>query len=122
MNVIWLFRRRERRRILGAIKDTGGIYTRIASNLGVEREEAVKLVESLPGGQEARKAEEEATLDIAEGYLIDEVRAGKKWAIDFYVSCKGMLMPVKAARALREGHTVTLSLKKNDNKRRGVSA
>ena len=75
--------------IVTAIKGTGGIHTKIAEKLGVNRHTVTKYIHDYPEVADAVQTETERVLDVVESKLIENAFAGDMSAVSFYLRCKG---------------------------------
>jgi hypothetical protein len=75
--------------VLAAIPESGGIVTIIAARLGVAWSTAKLLLEKYPDVKQAYEDELETMLDIAEGKLYENVRAGESQDIKWFLSKRG---------------------------------
>ena len=75
--------------LLNAVKDSGGIYTTIATRLQVAWHTAKRLVESDPEALQAYIDEGEKILDVAESAAYRAVKDGDSAMIKYILNTKG---------------------------------
>lgn len=73
------------KKLLTAIKGTGGIVSAIAQRLGVDWHTARNAIDRFPAARQAWDDERETLLDLAETKIIDSIRNGDtndaKWVL-----------------------------------------
>ena len=77
------------KRILAAIPDSGGVITRIADKLGLDRTTIYRRIHANPEVMEAIVAEREKILDIAEEGILAAVYSGDVPTCQWYLTRKG---------------------------------
>lgn len=75
--------------IVTAVRGTGGIHTKIAEKLGVNRHTVALYIKDYPEVAAAVQTETERVLDVVESKLIENAFAGDMSAVSFYLRCKG---------------------------------
>ena len=84
--------RRERftvEQVAAALRSSGGIVTTAAGQLGVSHGAVFGYLKRHPELEEVRQEAIEATLDVAEGELLQQIKNGNLTAIIFFLKCKG---------------------------------
>lgn len=76
--------------IVEALEKSAGIITVAAQMLGMRRECLSRRISKAGALQEALKAIEERTLDLAEGQLLKSIKNGNLTAVIFFLKTKGM--------------------------------
>jgi hypothetical protein len=72
-----------------ALQRSYGLRYIAAQNLGVACSTITRRVDNSPELQTLLHESAEAGLDVAESALMQAVKAGKSWAVCFYLKCKG---------------------------------
>lgn len=81
--------KRTKEQILKEIKGSGGIVSKIAQRLGINRKTLYNYRQKWPEIDEAIKEAEEDGLDLAENQLMNRVAMGDLKAIMYYLDNKG---------------------------------
>jgi len=76
-------------KLINAIEGSGGFITTVAQRLGVSRNTVYKALKKYPSAQEALQDEKEKLLDMAEGVLLKNVKAGKEASLFFFLKTQG---------------------------------
>ena len=82
-------RKRKPAQILEAVKGSGGICSKIAKRLGIDRRTLYKYRQEWPEIEEAIHEAEDEGLDMAESQLMNLVAMGDLKAIMYYLDNKG---------------------------------
>jgi len=77
------------KKLINAIEGSGGFITTIAQRLGVARSTVYTQLKKYPSAQEVLKDEKEKLLDMAEGVLLKNVKAGKEASLFFFLKTQG---------------------------------
>lgn len=78
------------KQIIEALEKSAGIITVAAQSLGMRRECLSRRISKSKELQEAQKAIDERTLDLAEGQLLKAIRNGNLTAVIFFLKTKGV--------------------------------
>jgi hypothetical protein len=76
-------------KVAEAIRKTGGVLAAAARALGCDRSTIHRYVNDYATVREAYEEANETNLDIAEGKLLEQVRAGDPKQIQFFLRTKG---------------------------------
>lgn len=107
------------KKLLAAIKDTGGIVSAIAFKLGVDWHTARKAIDNNPLALQAWHDEREGMLDLAENALLKSIKAGDtqdaKWLLARLGKHRGYaervefenVTPLELLRQLKEEQKIT---------------
>lgn len=72
-----------------ALKKCGGFHTRTAKALGISQQAVSKRIKASETLRAFQVEVQEGFLDMAEFKLLEAVERGEKWAVTFYLKCKG---------------------------------
>jgi len=73
------------KQIIDQIEGSGGFITTIANRLGVARQTVYKALERYPTAKEAIADEKDKLIDMAEGAMMQKIKAGDNTMIIFFL-------------------------------------
>lgn len=76
-------------KVIAAIKDSGGVMKVVADRLGVNWHTADSYIKKHKEFEKLLEIELNLYLDVATSHLLNNVNAGKEWAIKYFLDRKG---------------------------------